>query len=249
MINPRVEMVPFPGHRHDKNTAEFRCQICPSPPWHIHTSERFQIMYTVDDITAARPEIAAASNHVSHARPQPVAGLALGTLVETNTGWRPVDTLLPGDGVHTFDGGLRTLREVGHLFVAPDAAGMRHAGLVHVPGGAVQNCSDLTLLPDQPVMIEHPLVEAMFDCPSALVPARCLIGLNGIAPVWTRDVIRAIALVFDEEEIVWANSGMLLHCAGRGMEGADFFTALNEVDARMLALAMTQGTARVSLAA
>ena len=40
------------------------------------------------------------------------AGLTTGSLIETAAGWRAVETLVPGDRVQTFDGGLRAIRRV-----------------------------------------------------------------------------------------------------------------------------------------
>ncbi len=167
---------------------------------------------------------------------QAQGGLVAGTRVEAADGWRPVESLVRGDAVYTLDGGLRQI-------VGIDRADRTPARMVHVPGGALDNCADLTLLPGQHMLIEDAVADQVLDSPMALLPAAGLIGYRGIGWIRSRARVEVVTLRFEDEEIVFGNSGALLHCpaAGRSQTGApksDFFTVLGMEQARAMVALM-----------
>ncbi len=152
-------------------------------------------------------------------------GLVAGTLVETATGWRIVETLRRGDLLQTFDGGLREVVAIDHNWLMPGC----DTTLIRLPGGALNNCADLALLPGQHLMIDT--WDAAITAVTALIPAEALAGLHGSTRHTITAPVEVITPLFAEEEVIYANGGLLLHCPGiadgPGATPADgFFTVL-----------------------
>lgn len=184
----------------------------------------------------------------------PVAGapgLLAGSLVETMSGWRPVESLTRGMRVATYDGGFCPLLRVERRHLWPVAG----AHLIHVPGGALDNCSDFALMPGQQVLIASDIAEAVLDSAAVLVPAATLVGYRGIARQPLSRPTEVLSLIFASEEIVYVNSGALIHCAADGTpehaagldrrQGAAFFESL-AADRAAALLALIAGGARSS---
>lgn len=154
-------------------------------------------------------------------------GFIAGTLVEVKNGWVPVEDLRIGDAVQSYDGGLA--RVVGldrGWIIAGDGA-----YLLHLPGGALDNCSDLMLLPGQHVLIDTLNDADLPDDIVALVPAGSLEGLFGTTRVRIEKPLEVITPRFADDEAIFANSGTLLHCPGirktAGQPISAFFTQLD----------------------
>jgi len=174
-----------------------------------------------------------------------LAGLMAGTRLETETGWRDVAMLAAGDRVHTYDGGLRGIRRLERVFFDLDEMPGAPDLLVRVPGGALNTCSDVLALPDQRVLVESLYLEEKTGNPLGLVRLGDLVGLAGIRPVRPQGVQQAIRPVFDDEEVVWANTGLLCH-VGRG----GFFSRISRDMARnALRYDLTAGTQPLRAAA
>lgn len=164
----------------------------------------------------------------------PGSGLVAGSLVETAEGWQPVESLAIGQRVQTWDGGLRPLRQLEAVRVAPGAA------MVALPGGVLSTCSDMLLLPGQHLLIETGAAAEALDQDVVLVPAGALDGFGGARVERPRRGLDVIRLGFEAEEIVYANTGLMLHCPAIGAADSadaprsDFFTALDREGARRL---------------
>ncbi|WP_417249328.1 Hint domain-containing protein [Celeribacter sp.] len=161
---------------------------------------------------------------IEGATPVFTAGLVAGTQVATAIGWRIVEAVQEGDKVLTFDDGLQTVRRVERRFVE---VGRRATDVpLHVPAGALGNREAMLLLPDQPVMVESDLGEAMFGDPFTLVPAHALTGFKGIAPDADAEVFEVISIYFDSEQVVFGNVGALFFCPAA--ESVDLLDAAAE---------------------
>lgn len=179
---------------------------------------------------------AAATVTAADRRARPVSsGILAGTLVETATGWRAVETLRIGDLVQSFDGGLVKVLSVHRRILRAELA----QAIVAVPGGALDTCADLSLLPGQHLLIDTLADPDLPDDAFVLIPAVALEGHRGCT---RRHALREIAVatpLFATEEILWANSGLLIHCPGIA-EGpdtppdSDFFARLDVTAARAL---------------
>ena len=165
------------------------------------------------------------------------AGVLAASLVETPQGWKPAGMLGRGSLVQTYDGGLCAVTQVERRYMWP-AAG---AEVVHVPGGALDTCDDLWLMPGQAVLIFSPVVEEVLEAAAALVPAWALVGFCGIS---LRPLLRPaemVTLSFASTEMVYVNSGALVQCQDAGGAIADrqpdYFPRLEGARAKaMLAL-------------
>lgn len=136
------------------------------------------------------------------------SGLLAGTLVETATGWHGIETLQPGQQVQTLDGGLVALQRVDRHRVQPNG----RASLIHLPGGCLDACSDLTLLPGQHLLVDTLDDRLLAGAPFVLVPALALLALDGPRRYRPETGFEVITLRFAEEEVVFAQSGVLFHC-------------------------------------
>lgn len=169
------------------------------------------------------------------------SGLLAGNLVETESGWRPVETLARGARVATYDGGFCRVARVERHHVWPAAA----TEVIHVPGGALDNCSDFSLLPGQQVLLTSQVAEAVLDRAGALIPASALVGYRGITRQGLVRPAEVLSLRFAAEELVYVNSGALIHCAAEGPEATDarsgFFEVLDEARAQAMLALMAAG--------
>ncbi len=141
------------------------------------------------------------------------AGLVAGTMVATAMGWRPVEALAKGDLILTFDRGLQPLRGVTRgLHWDADTLCPEALWPLRVPAGALGNQQDMTLLPEQAVMIESDTADMLYGDPFTLIDAADLDGYRGIERMPPVVEIEVIQLQFDNDEVVFANSGALVHC-------------------------------------
>lgn len=176
------------------------------------------------------------------------SGLVAGTRVETARGWKPVEQVMTGERVQTWDGGLQPVTKVERTLYGADLAEAYPDGLLMVPGGALNTCDAVYLLPEQHILLESVVAEEVLGRPAVLVPAAALEGYRGIMRVMPVDLVEVVTLSFDEEEIVYANTGALLHCAPRragktpqGRETSAFFEVLTFDQARALVALMEGG--------
>ncbi|MEO6299510.1 MAG: Hint domain-containing protein [Paracoccaceae bacterium] len=160
------------------------------------------------------------------------SGIVAGTLVEGAQGWCPVETLKVGDRVQTLDGGLARILDIDRhtLQLEPELS------LILVPGGCHDSCSDLLLVPGQHVIIDAD-AEDDFGAAFALLPAVALMSDPLVRRHFPTGPLEIVTLLFADEEVVYANSGMLLHCPGvKDVAGChpdnSFFPRLDVVDSR-----------------
>ncbi|MDK3016234.1 Hint domain-containing protein [Pseudodonghicola flavimaris] len=132
---------------------------------------------------------------------------APGTMLETETGWRPVESLQPGDRVRCLNG-MATLLEAGRQ--PPDRSHMHW----QVPAGRLGNCSVLRLNAGQRVALLNPLCKQLFGVPLVLIPVPTITGYCGIRMINGFNLRSGITLGFAAEEVVFAHTGTLLHVPG-----------------------------------
>ena len=168
--------------------------------------------------------------------PAALTGLTDGMCVETEDGWRQVSALRTGMRVHAFDGGLRPVRRIERLTFGADLPGLFPEGLILVPGGALGNCQDFYLLPAAHVLLSGGAVAAITGDVAALVQAEDLAGHGGICRAMPVDGIESVRIEFDDEEVIWANTGVLVHCPVSGEERpvSRMFPVLDAEAARVL---------------
>ena len=174
-------------------------------------------------------------------------GIIAGTKVETEKGWAAVENLLSGIKVQTY-AGLRRVAKVERSFIEPSNPAMCPEGLLLVPGGALNNCSAFYALPDQHVLLETIYAEEIFGDAATLIPARSLEGFRGITLVRPQGLVQVITLSFDQEDVVYGNTGVLFHCpsvgalSGHGLR-SDFYLTLTRGQSKALLELLEQGAA------
>lgn len=142
------------------------------------------------------------------------------TLVETEEGFKQARDVKPGDMVFTFDGGAQEVKAVRH-------AVPRLTTLMHIPAGALGNDTDLMLPSDQKVALELDTAERLFGLPVVVTKLIALAGYKGIAAAAPERLGR-IHFEFEEEELVWAESGMLMPAGDDTQDSAFHQLSLTE---------------------
>jgi hypothetical protein len=171
-------------------------------------------MYGWNVNVAPKPWSPGMAKHPGSAMPSEVRrGIVRGTLVAADTGWRAVEELAVGDRVQTFDNGMQPIVEIRReLLRTGQVSSSDHPWRVVLPAGALKGTSEITLLPQQGVLLEsESACDAMGD-PLAVVPAQVLVGISGIRAQPIRETLQAYRLIFASEEVVYADGGLLLHC-------------------------------------
>jgi hypothetical protein len=136
-------------------------------------------------------------------------GLLAETPVATPGGWQCAIDLSAGDTVLSFEhGAQRIVRLEQSLLVRPAE------GLVCLPAWALDNRAELHLLPEQMVLIEADLAEALYGDPFALIPAAALEGWRGITRLAPQPEVVVVRLNFAQPEVIYASRGLLLACPG-----------------------------------
>jgi Hint domain len=151
-------------------------------------------------------------------------GIVAGTKVATVIGWRPVESIVAGDQVLTFDGGLQTVIEVRRQILFAAATSVPYAWRpLQVPIGALGNRTTMHILPGQNVLIESDIAEELYGDPFALIPAAALEGYKGITRADPTMRIEVATLHFAQDQIVYANIGALFMCPRAGDLMHDLF--------------------------
>ncbi|WP_397543553.1 Hint domain-containing protein [Roseovarius salis] len=143
-----------------------------------------------------------------------------GTRVATHQGWRPVESLMQGDLVATFDSGFQPLEAITQHRAWIAATPLRkRAAPLHVARGVLRNRRDMMVLPGQPVMIESDAAERLLGDPFAVVPARALLGLAGVEP-WQLDIpVDILVLRMARDELVYVDGGALVLAGAADAQG------------------------------
>lgn len=134
---------------------------------------------------------------------------APGTLIETDIGPRPVETLQIGDMVATVDHGLRPLYWVHEDRVVPHRSTEDRPVLI--PAGSLSPNTpnqDLIVSPQHRILVgEAGQLDSVFQNGGHLVPAKALVGLGGIRRLPARD-FSWWHISLEEHDVITANGAM-----------------------------------------
>jgi hypothetical protein len=140
-------------------------------------------------------------------------GLFAGTLVAGESGWCPVERLSAGDKVCTFDDGLQTVRDVRTRLLWNGKSDEDPAPVVvEIPGGALANERNLTLLPWQALLLECEMASDAMGDPYAMIPVAALEGVCSISRASVDKPMVLHRLIFDTDQAVYIDSGLIAHC-------------------------------------
>lgn len=156
----------------------------------------------------SRPSILAAPSRPERAFDRTFAP---GTLLEGDNGWQPIERLRPGDRVRTLDG----MVAISALHRQPPDRSLVHW---QIPAGNLGNCSDMRLNAGQHVAVMDHACKSLFDAPLVLLPVPTTTGFCGVRTITGFSLRGGIAMNFDQEQIVVAQTNMLLHVPGPEQE-------------------------------
>lgn len=141
------------------------------------------------------------------------AGFVAGMKVASNRGWRAVEKLTVGDKALTFDHGMKTIVDIQReAFFIPEHKLSKRQSPLLVPKGVMNNRTDIWLMPDQGLLVESDAAMDALGDPFAVVPAHVLHGLKGIRRAAPGDRLNITTLAFAEDEVIYAEGGMLAYC-------------------------------------
>lgn len=161
--------------------------------------------------------------HISPIIEPNAPGVVLGqdTRLETQAGFINAGDLKTGDAIATLDGGFVHVTGRARLRSTNQA--------VSIPAGALGNCSKIVLPNTAHIGIELPET-AERDAAFVAVPAGSLVGFRRIRPA-PFGYEGGMHLTLASEEMIWAQTGLLLHATGPDGD-QPFFDRLGYGDAR-----------------
>jgi hypothetical protein len=135
------------------------------------------------------------------------SGFEAGTLIGTSTGPRPIETLRPGDLVHTIERGLQPVRHV----VCREVPALGSFAPVHLRAPYFGLQRDVCLSPDHRVLIAGADAEYLFGADAVLVEARHLATTVAGPRQLRGGTIRYVQVVMDAHDCLsvcgtWAES-------------------------------------------
>ncbi|WP_432449858.1 Hint domain-containing protein [Aliiroseovarius marinus] len=122
------------------------------------------------------------------------------TMIMTNRGERPIQSLAPGDMVLTRDNGLQPIRWIGAKTVDAHA----EAAPIRIDAGLFGNHSPLLVSPQHRMVFEGYEATLMFGASEVMIPARHLLNAEGVR-VTPRAQVTYHHMLFDQHEVVFAN--------------------------------------------
>lgn len=132
-----------------------------------------------------------------------------GTLIETATGPRAIETLAPGAMIRTRDNGLRRIAWIGHTSLDRRQLDLRpNLRPILIRAGALAPGlpeRDLTVSPQHRVLVSSKIVRRMFGQSEILVAAKHLLAHPGIEAICPDEGVTYWHMLFDRHELVLSN--------------------------------------------
>lgn len=142
--------------------------------------------------------------------------------MDTPKGWKSAKNLTRNDSVASLDGGFVKIRAVHRVHTRFKS--------IFVPAGTLGSCADLFLPADARVVLSAPPGLTLTEAPFVSASISDMIGYRGIRSTMF-GLRNTLALEFDDEEIIWAQTGLMLHAHPVG-EG--FYRSLDYGETRAI---------------
>ncbi|MEX0307916.1 MAG: Hint domain-containing protein [Ruegeria sp.] len=123
-----------------------------------------------------------------------------GTLIETDKGRLPIETLQCGDLIWTKDDGYLPVRWVG----SQDVIASGHFRLVDIPIGVLSNSAPLRVSQQHRILVAHPLAELHYMASEVFVPAISFVDA-GLATLTEDRTARYHHFLLDRHSVIEAN--------------------------------------------
>lgn len=130
-----------------------------------------------------------------------------GTLIDTDAGPRPVESLCVGDRVWTRDHGFQPVLWVGIRRLDLPADGSRdHLRPVRIAPGVLDSAGDgLLISPQHRILLQSRIAQRMFGTMQVLVPAKALLELPGVSLATDLACVTYVHFACASHQIVRAN--------------------------------------------
>ena len=158
------------------------------------------------------------SHDAPHLMPSVEAtGILVGTAIATSFGWRPIEAICCGDMVLTFDHGFRAVTGVRRVLLW-NGQGKCPAALrpVRIDANVLDNTQDVEVLPEQGIMVESDAAVDYRGDPFAVLMPRSMEAYGFADNVEPSQPIEAIVLEFEDDEVVYGQSGLHFHIPKAG---------------------------------
>jgi hypothetical protein len=159
-----------------------------------------------------------ASQSAPHLMPSVEAtGILVGTSIATSFGWRPIEAICCGDMVLTFDHGFRSVVGVRRVLLW-DGRGECPKALrpIRIDANLLDNTQDVDVLPEQGIMVESDAAVDYRGDPFAVLMPRSM-EAYGFADIVEQSLpIEAVVLEFEDDEVVYGQSGLRFHIPKAG---------------------------------
>ncbi|MDE3029578.1 MAG: Hint domain-containing protein, partial [Paracoccaceae bacterium] len=132
-----------------------------------------------------------------------VVCFARGTLIETETGPRPVEDLRTGDRILTVDNGYQPIRWIGCSHVPAQG----RLAPIRINTGALGNTRPLIVSPHHRILIGGWRAELLFGVPEVLVAAKALVNDHSILRQ-EGGYIDYFHILFDQHELIYAEGAV-----------------------------------------
>ena len=134
-----------------------------------------------------------------------------GTLIETDQGLRPIEDLHVGDRILTAEGDFAAIEWIASRKLDIQGSRERHLLPILIPKGSLGKDTperDLIVSPSHRVLLRAPVFNLMFFSSDVLVPARHLVGTNGIRVCTHIRQPEYFHILFEEHELVWSEGAL-----------------------------------------
>lgn len=131
-----------------------------------------------------------------------------GTMILTDDGERPVESLSVGDVIVTADHGLQPIRWIGRRTI--EVTSLRRWPKLHpirIKAGALGPnipTRDLIVSPQHRVLASGRIVNRLFKCVEVLAAAKHLCSLDGVEVAWDVETVTYVHVMFDRHEVIFA---------------------------------------------
>lgn len=139
-------------------------------------------------------------------------GLVEGTLVASDGGWQPIETLCAGERMLTFDDGMQTILALVRDEIWSGPSMPPSLWPLLVAAQTIGNSHDMLVMPNQGVLIECEAVTDRWGDPFAVVPGAALEVLDGVSRHEPYGTVEILLPVFDQDQMVFGDNGALLFC-------------------------------------
>ncbi|MEM9583890.1 MAG: Hint domain-containing protein [Pseudomonadota bacterium] len=149
-----------------------------------------------------------------------------GTMIRTEYGEQPVETLAPGSLVQTYDNGLQPIRWIGQRTVQAEGV----MAPIDIAADTFGTHRALSVSPQHRIMIRDLKAELLFGQDEVLVAAKDLINDRTVLQRHSGQSVTYVHILFDEHQVVWSE-GLLTESFLPGPQTMNGFEAdtVNEI--------------------